>query len=235
MTPRATTTVDATRRVIGELRQKIFRHELLPGQHIRQEDLAEQMGVSRSPLREALTALETEGIVRHVPNQGFFVVRLRSGELDQIYHMRELLESTILRSVEKPTSAALDRLRAINDELSQVLNHGPIATVLDRNREFHFQVFELSPMDFVTATVMRLWNLSEAYRATYLSLPDAETRDRILREHIGFVDALERFDIDELLAVANRHRDAGKATVERLLLAQEPPPPSLARDGNGRR
>jgi DNA-binding GntR family transcriptional regulator len=219
---RNNSSADATRRAIEGLRQKVFRHDLLPGEHIRQEDLAEQMGISRGPLREALTALETEGIVRHVPNQGFFVVRLRASELEQVYYMRELLESAILQNIERPDDASLSVLEQTNDDLSHALTHGPISTILDENREFHFHVFDLSPLSLITAQVLRLWNLSESYRASYLALPDVATRERILAEHREMIRALADFDIEALIDVANRHRRAGQATVERLLLAQEP-------------
>ena len=76
----------------------IVRRQLAPGTQIRQVELAAQLGLSRSPLRQALSALETEGLVTHEQQRGYFVARMSVDHLSQIYRMRELLETELLRT-----------------------------------------------------------------------------------------------------------------------------------------
>lgn len=83
----------------------IFTGELLPGQSIRQELMAERLQVSRLPVREALDGLTATGLVTHVHNVGYTVTRLDRSEFDQVYLMRALLESEVLGRVTRAVRA----------------------------------------------------------------------------------------------------------------------------------
>jgi DNA-binding GntR family transcriptional regulator len=205
-------TATAAQRATNVVREMITGRELLPGQQMRQEELSRSLGLSRSPLREALRALESEGLVRHVPNQGYFVSRLDADELRQVYLMRRLLETDVLRSLPRQSRDQLARLRTAND-LVATAETTPDA--LAANRGFHFAIFELSPLELVVQHVERLWTLSEPYQAAYLLLP--ETRARIVREHGALIRALRQHDLKQLVAVANAHRAASERAVLTLL------------------
>ena len=86
--------------VLSSLREAILSGALPPGSRLRQERLAEQFGTSRIPVREALRALEHEGIVSSVPYRGFTVTELDADDIEEVYEMRILLESS--RSVAVP-------------------------------------------------------------------------------------------------------------------------------------
>jgi DNA-binding GntR family transcriptional regulator len=211
---------DLTRRAVEAVREMIVRRELAPGQKIRQVELAARLGVSRSPLREALSSLEAEGLLAHEPQRGYVVARMQVDHLAQIYRMRELLESEVLRTARRPTALDLARLRALNDEIAQALDDGSLTRMLAANRAFHLALFGLSPLGLVRREIERLWNISEPYRAAYLCLP--QTRRRVIREHAAMVDALERGDTARLVRLAERHRAAAAATVTALLAAEQP-------------
>jgi DNA-binding GntR family transcriptional regulator len=213
---------DATARAVRALREMVMSRRIGPGQQLRQDELAEEMGLSRSPLREALRMLETEGLLVHMPNQGYFVARLRSAELKQIYLMRRLLETELLRTLRRPSTGDLSALRAENERMRKSVASGRLTEVLQDNRSLHFGIFILSPLELVTRQVERLWNLSESYRAAYLWLPAA--RERIIAEHSLMIDALEAGDVEELVALADSHRSAAEASVIGLLLGEEGEP-----------
>ena len=216
----ARATSDLTRDATAALREMILRRQLAPGAQIRQVELAERLGLSRSPLRQALSALETEGLVTHEQQRGYFVTRMSADHLSQVYRMRELLETELLRTARAPAAAELVSLRERNDAVQAALDDGSVTAMLVANRGFHFGLFELSPLGAIRADVERLWNASEPYRATYLWLP--ATRRRIMREHAQMLEALERGDRARLVQVANRHRDAAREVVTELLALEGP-------------
>src|ERR1700722_8992997 len=108
-----------TLQAAAQIRGLIIDRVLLPGEKILQVELAERIGVSRSPLREALRTLESEGVVTYEANRGYVVARVGDEDLAQIYRMRALLEDELLRTVRRPDAAVLDELREINDKLRE--------------------------------------------------------------------------------------------------------------------
>jgi DNA-binding GntR family transcriptional regulator len=121
--------------------------------------------------------------------------------------MRALLESDLLRSVSPPGKETLDALARHNREMIAAIDATDISEVLRANREFHFTIFELSPMNQFKHEIHRLWQLSEGYRTWWWRLPDARTR--INREHKQIIEALRKFDLERLVEVSNHHRVAG--------------------------
>jgi DNA-binding GntR family transcriptional regulator len=204
-----------TLQAADQIRDLIVRRVLLPGEKIRQVELAQRVGVSRSPLREALRTLESEGIVTYEANRGYVVSRLNRDDLAQIYQMRALLETEILRTVARPDASSVAAVARHNDDMVEAMTAGNVSGMLAANRDFHFAIFGLSPLTLFQREVRRLWQLSEGYRATYLWLP--ETRSRIAAEHVAIVQALRRFDIDRLVELSSHHRGASEDVVVGLL------------------
>jgi DNA-binding GntR family transcriptional regulator len=189
------------------IRGLIMDGVLLPGEKLRQLELAERIGVSRSPLREALRTLESEGILSYEVNRGYVVARLEPGDIAEIFRMRALLEGDLLRSVPRPGQDVLDALASHNNAMMAAIDHDDIAEIMRGNRDFHFTIFGLSPMRQFKREVARLWQLAEGYRSWWWLIPDAP--DRIDREHRQIISALRRFDLDRLVEVSDAHRVGG--------------------------
>lgn len=209
----------ATRRALDALRVLILRQALLPGQQVRQQDLSLQLGLSRTPVREALRALESEGLLRYRANYGYFVTRLNSDELTEVYLMRRLLEGEVLKTVRQPSADELRELDATNESLRLAIVDQSVAQMLVANRRFHFQVFQLSDLHVVVREIEGLWHLSEPYRATYLW--NTESRERIVREHAAMITALASSRRDEVVEIADQHRSSAERSVVSMLFAQE--------------
>jgi DNA-binding GntR family transcriptional regulator len=205
---------------VDRVRDMIFHQELLPGEKIHQVELSIQMGISRSPLREALRTLESEGIVTYSVNRGYVVTRLDASEFEQIYRMRELLESDLLAEIRPATHDELEQLKQYNQQISEAKVTGSIAGLIAANRRFHHGIFALSDKMLIRRQIELLWQRSEGYRATYLWLPD--TQARMLDEHEEIIRALEEFDLDKLAALCTGHRNAIKRTVVGMLDSQTP-------------
>jgi DNA-binding GntR family transcriptional regulator len=192
----------------AQIRGLIIDRVLLPGEKIRQVELAERLGVSRSPLREALRTLESEGVVTYETNRGYVIARLGEEDLVQIFRMRALLEGDLLRTIERPGPEVLSGLKDLNDAMMAAIDARDVANILRTNREFHFTIFELSPLNQFRREVERLWQLSEGYSAQWWwRMPEARTR--INSEHKSIIVALRKFDLDRLVELCEAHRTGG--------------------------
>ena len=212
----ATTSVEAC---ATTLRSMIRTGLLAPGQQIRQDALAAGLGVSRTPLRQALNALLAEGLVRHTPNVGYFVVRLSAAELAEVYLVREVLEEQLLRTVD---FGRLDMavIRALAGEVENAMERQDVHEATRLNRDFHFAIFDASDLSIVRRFVAGAWSMSEGYRSIYVAEPAA--RERVAQEHRRLVTALECRDLNEVMAVANVHRSAARDIVSAFIGKVQP-------------
>ena len=198
------------------IRQLIATGRATPGQQLRQEQLANDLGVSRAPVREALQALMAEGVVEHSPNVGYSVVRFTAEALEQIYRMRALLE-TELYTASVPIGPGLaDELTRLNEQMAESAAGGDRFALMERNRDFHFRIFASAALVEIEREVSRLWTMSQPYRAVYIYDP-AATR-RVLDEHRQLIAALVRGDQRGVVRVADRHRGGTERQIDTLLV-----------------
>ncbi|MFI6792080.1 GntR family transcriptional regulator [Nonomuraea sp. NPDC050383] len=208
-------------RVVDEIKQLIVSGDLLPGQQIRQEQMAAALGVSRLPVREALRQLAADGLVVHEQHVGFAVARLSRVEFDQVYLMRRLLETEVIRSLPQPATEQLDQIAALAEEVERAAAEVDLPRMRTLNSRFHFAIFALSELNLVVGEIRRIWTRALPYHAVYLH--DEAGRARILDEHRAMVAALGAGDVDRLVELMDTHR-AGSAAQLSLMLA-----PGMAR------
>ena len=105
--------------VLVEVRARILRGDIAPGAPVRQEDLAASLGVSRVPVREALRMLESEGHVTYIPHRGYRVTELDLDDLEEIYHLRALIEDDLARrALARRDADHVDSVRAAHTRLA---------------------------------------------------------------------------------------------------------------------
>lgn len=189
--------------VLDRLRAQILEGELVPGEQIRQEDMARRLGISRVPLREALRVLTTEGLLTHRPHQGYSVARLSVDHLRQIHSMLEFLETELIRTVRWPDAEQVADLRAVNTAMGQAARTGDLAAVNRLNRELHQKIFALSALDMYLAEAERFWTLSEPYRLMHVTSTDTAIA---VEQHEQLIDALAAHDRVLCLRVLGEHR-----------------------------
>jgi DNA-binding GntR family transcriptional regulator len=191
--------------VLDELRRLILTGEMAPGEPIRQDALAERLGVSRVPLREALRTLEGEGQVIYRPHRGYHVADLSLADLLEVYRIRELLETeATLTAIPRLTGEDIDRLEQAELDIEQAAQAGDIVGMAAANRQFHFTVLEASGMPRLTRLVRVLWDATDAYRSLYYS--DNANRERVHREHTAIIDAVRTRDAIEVVRLWDEHR-----------------------------
>lgn len=216
----------AAARVVEEIERLIVTGELLPGQPIRQVLMAERLGVSRLPIREALRQLAAAGLVDHEHNVGYTVARLQQSDFDQIYLMRAALEREIIATLPRFTDAVLTEVRRLADLVVEAADHGDLLAMRLHNHAFHFAIFEQSPLNLVVAEVRRLWTLAMPYHAAYLYDPAA--RARVIAEHDQMIEALAGHDNDRLDELMNLHRRGGETSTGVMLRTTVRKPPDSA-------
>lgn len=212
-TARSTSDTLAERAALA-LREMVHDGVLLPGQQIRQGAVAEQLGISRVPVREALKSLQADGLVDASPTGGFMVARLSSDELSQIYLMRRLLETELLSRITSASGQDLDRLAELNARMAELVDH-PTRELRVLNEEFHFQMFAMSGLPYVVGEVRRLWHRSAPYRLVYSAEHDA--RARIVAEHDDQIRALRAGDTELLVRHMDEHRRTSEWDVVSVL------------------
>ncbi|MGW0119673.1 GntR family transcriptional regulator [Streptomyces sp. NPDC003327] len=202
--------------VLAELRRAITSGELKPGAPIRQDALAARLDVSRVPLREALKALEAEGLVVHHIHRGYFVAQLSLADLEEIYRIRGLLETEAVRlaavSMPDGTIAALERIQR---EVERAAEEGDITTMAAANRHFHFTLIEACGMPRLVRLITTLWDATDAYRSLYYTEPTH--RKQAVREHRAVISALANGDDDAAVHWLDEHRAHAVAALREVL------------------
>ena len=191
--------------VLAELRRSIIAGELLPGQPLRQDALAERFGVSRVPVREALKVLESEGQVTYEPHRGHRVATLSLADLLEVYHIRQILEAEAVRAaVANRDSSILESMTAAARDVEEASAAGDLLRMTEANRRFHFILLNAARLPRLEKIVQILWDATDAYRFVYYGAE--ANRARVEYEHSLILDAFVAGDVDALIDHLNAHR-----------------------------
>ena len=190
-------------RIADTLRDAILAGDYLPGERIRQDELAERHGASRLPVREALRMLEAEGLVRLVANTGAWVSEIGAEECQEMYQMRERLEPLLLRmNVPLLDDGDVERLQKLADsmELTDDVEH-----FLRLDREFHLSCLDALETSLLGESVRSLWNRTQHYRRAATRLFYSDGDRSVHHDHQLIVGAIRRRDPDEAESVLASH------------------------------
>ncbi|MCE1194809.1 MAG: GntR family transcriptional regulator [Acidovorax sp.] len=173
--------------VAEQLRQRIFRRELEPGSWIDELKIAEEFGISRTPLREALKVLAAEGLVTMKVRRGAYVTEMSEKDLRDVYHLLSLLESDAAGVVaQRATPAQLQALQALHTELEAAVNDREKFFAI--NERFHMQLLEMADNRWRSQMVADLRKVMKLNRHNSL-LKQGRIEDS-LREHRSILDAM---------------------------------------------
>jgi DNA-binding GntR family transcriptional regulator len=193
----------ATGIAAARIRELILQRVLVPGEQVRQEDIASQIGMSRGPIREALHMLAAEGTLKYIRNRGYFVAQFTADEMRQLYRMRDLLESEILSSLPQPTADHINTLRGLNNQIRD--KSATLDDVISLNSQFHALMMNESGLNLILNEVTQVGRKVLAYQAMAINLPAGWAL--VADDHDAMVDALEVRNTDALIAHARFHRE----------------------------
>jgi DNA-binding GntR family transcriptional regulator len=193
--------------VADHVRAMILKRELLPGERLIQSELAERLGVSRTPVREALQKLAAEGLVTLSPYKGARVARLSVSHLEEIYHVRIAVESQLsYLAAQHITPEELDRMRALVEQMKEQLDAGELGNLLELNRQVNTILFYASRSKNLRDLAIEYMNLANLYRQVHFTTP--ERSQRILDDHEELLAALEEGDPETVYQVFRRQMQA---------------------------
>jgi phosphonate utilization transcriptional regulator len=193
-----------------EIERAILRGELAPGAKLNEATLAEGLGVSRGPVREALRMLETAGLVQQEKNRGAFVRHIALAEALEIYELRAMMEEAVGRILASSvTPAQLKALRAQVEAMRRASRAGDIDAYHLLNLEFHNQLVDFAGNRKLAETYRRLINELSLFRR--LNLADPTLLPPSAAEHDGILKAIESGDAER----------AGRALREHVELSRE--------------
>ena len=190
------------------LRQRIFNRELAPGSWIDELKLAEEYGISRTPLREALKVLATEGLVTMKVRRGAYVTEVNEKDLTDVYHLLALLESDAAGVVAaNATEAQLKELQELHNELEKALTNRE--RFFEINEAFHMRLLEIANNRWRDQMVADLRKVMKLNR--HNSLLKSGRIEESLAEHRAIMQALAARDAD---ATAQRMREHFRSGLE---------------------
>ncbi|MFB6552464.1 GntR family transcriptional regulator [Streptomyces sp. NPDC056405] len=207
---------------VAELREAIVRGDLEPGEPIRQEETARELGLSVIPVREALKTLANEGVVTYRPQRGYAVAELHADGVDGIFRVRELLEGEAERiAVRRIAPDGIAEMRKALEEQRLAAAERDVVKVIRTNRRFHFVLFERCDNPLLIRYVRQTWDSLDPHRAVAyrkaLSEGAGTDSDRIHQEHVQVVEALESGDHDLAIRLLVGHRAGGQVVFHHLL------------------
>lgn len=205
----------ASQRIAAQLRDAILAGEIPPGTRLYQEEIAERLGASRLPVREALRILEAEGLTESQANRGARVPLRGLHEVEVLYRMREQLEPLALHeSLTHLSEQAIARLAGIQDQIEAT---DDLTEFLALDREFHLLSYSACQTELLLSTVTTLWNSTQYYRRAFMLYRGQGERWIIDAEHRLLLDAIRRRD-----PVDTERYGAGHIRRTRLELSQHP-------------
>jgi DNA-binding GntR family transcriptional regulator len=191
--------------VLAELRRTILEGELAPGAQILQDRIAEQLGVSRVPVREALKMLEGEGQVSYAPHRGYFVTELDTAELMEVYQIRDILEAeAVTRALPHLGEDDYERMQEAVDDMEAAERGSDIVALTAANRRFHFALMEPCGMPRLLRIIRQLWDSTDPYRSVYFG--HERHRKTVRQEHRAILRAVRDRNADELVRELTEHR-----------------------------
>ncbi len=202
--------------VYEKLREAICDGRFRPGEHLIQADLAQRLGVSRIPVREALHRLSEEGLVEAKPRRGMLVRRPEPGELEEAWAAaRVLVQAAMEHAVRRVKDAEVAELERLHQAMMKRLETGRPGELAALNKRFHRGIFEAGGLG-------KLFDCMDALTSCYpqgTQMSVAMRGPTAVGEHAEILDALRRRDRPALLAAADKHTTNNARAILRVVSA----------------
>jgi DNA-binding GntR family transcriptional regulator len=190
--------------VFRTLRKGILRGDLHPGERLMEIQLASRLGVSRTPIREAIRMLELEGLVTNIPRRGAQVAKITEQDLRDVLEVREGLEELTVRlACRRITEEQLSELYRASRKFEALVDSVDLVQLAEADEKFHTIIYEATGNRRLVQMINNLREHMYRYRVEYLK--DAENRYSLITEHDELWKSLKRKDVEAADAYMKRH------------------------------
>lgn len=198
--------------VFNTLRQAILRGELKPGERLMEIQLANKLGVSRTPIREAIRKLELEGLVLMVPRKGAEVAEITEKSLRDVLEIRKVLEELAVQlACEKITQEEIVQLERAAKEFERIVKNKDVTKVAEADVRFHDVIYMATDNQKLISLLNHLREQMYRYRVEYLKRPESHTK--LIKEHQQIIEYIQRREKDAASEIVCRHIDNQVAAV----------------------
>jgi DNA-binding GntR family transcriptional regulator len=213
---------------VEALRERILRGDYPEGEPLRQDALADELGVSRIPVREALRQLEAEGLVTFNPHRGAVVSSLSLDEIHELFELRADIESDLLhRAIPRMTKEQLDRATDVLDEFQEALDAGESTRWGPLNWHFHAALYAPANRNFTMGVLQKLHQHSDRYFRMQVLLAHGGMKAN--QEHRAIAAAVRNRDVNGAMELMRAHILGAGSSLLALLEEQRG-----QRNGNGK-
>ena len=187
--------------VLEALREAIVNGVLMPGERLMEIQLAEEMGVSRTPVREAIRKLELEGFVVMIPRKGAYVAGVSIKDVKDVFEIRAALEGLAAGlAAEKVTQEEIEQMeRALHYEREP----DTLEEMVQSDTDFHALLYKASRNERLITILANLREQIQRFRTTSLAVPGRVKN--AIQEHRAMVDAIARHDVEDAQSLASTH------------------------------
>ena len=201
------------------LRKQIAEGVLAPGTKLVEQSIADQLNVSRSPVREAIKQLTGDGFVVNLPNKGAFVKKLTLKELLDMYDVRLMFEVySAQRAPQFIKKSDIVQLKKMREQIVAVHSGGGMSRYLELDRELHNRLVNLSGNEVVISSYNNLYAIMNNFRS--LSLASQQRFQDSIQEHTEIIDALVSSDTERAVKYITLHLNLAKDTVQKFAGSQ---------------
>ena len=198
--------------VCESLREAIRKGILKPGERIMEIQLAEELGVSRTPVREAIRKLELEGYVVMMPRRGTYVANMSIRDINEIFEIRTALESLSNGlAAEHITDEELEHLQRLLVIIGGYIKEGNMEKIVETDIEFHDLMYHAARNQRLVGIISNLRDQLTRFRTTSMSFPGR--LKATLEEHRRIVEAIAQGDVKEAQQAAEDHMEKSEQTL----------------------
>ena len=202
--------------VFNTLRKAILRGELKPGERLMEIQLANKLGVSRTPIREAIRKLELEGLVLMIPRKGAEVAQITEKNMQDVLEVRKALEElSVQLACERITPEQVEEMKMAAEDFRQVLKSGDVTKIAEADVKFHDIIFAATNNQRLITLLNNLREQMYRFRVEYLK--QKECYPQLLEEHDKLIALISGGEVEEACELMGCHIDNQASTVSDVI------------------
>ena len=202
--------------VFNTLRKAILRGELKPGERLMEIQLANKLGVSRTPIREAIRKLELEGLVLMIPRKGAEVAQITEKNMQDVLEVRKALEElSVQLACERITPEQVEEMKMAAEDFRKVLKSGDVTKIAEADVKFHDIIFAATNNQRLITLLNNLREQMYRFRVEYLK--QKECYPQLLEEHDKLIALISGGEVEEACELMGCHIDSQASAVSDVI------------------